>query len=852
MVKPRKGRSTTMTIQSDARLTTVSTGQSHSHNHSHNHKYEYNFLDQAHAQLDFTSGKMSRDIWKAKYSWNGEDTVHDAVNRIADAVYAKDLAEFGATAELSLEWIKQYMHAGLWMPSGRILAGAGTDKLVTLLNCYVNGIVQDDMRSIMDHVSFAVLTMQQGGGVGTSFETIRPAGARLKRTGAGSRASGPLPFMDMWNTAGITVESAGARRGAQMGTISDTHPDMPDFVVAKRTPGRLTNFNVSVLVSDAFMEAIADDQEWLLYFNVEPIVRVQDCVDEDFIDDDGTKQYVYSIWKARDLWKLITENTYEYSEPGVIFIDRVNELNNLWYCEDIRCTNPCGEQPLPPHNACDLGHANLARMVRRPFTEDAYFDYDLLANVVTHGTRFLDNVLDVTNFPLEQQRIEVLNKRRIGLGYTGLADALAQLRARYGSPKSVTIADRIMQTIAKTAYQASIELAKEKGSFPSYDQDKFINDEALSFVNIRMPDAIKRDIISYGIRNGVLLTLAPCGTSSIPYGNPMGGLEPFFALKTRRKVLQSDKSHVSYDEYPYAVTLWHRLFPDMGNDVNNEWDMASLPSYFVTAKDLNIHDHLAIQAATQRWVDASISKTVNIPTEMEYEDFIQVYQIAYTSGCKGCTTYRPSDVRGSVLEDASASKSQPAQGETIAKVILRDRPEVLNGTTYRIKWPRRSAALYLTINSDEEGIPFELFLTSKDGTSSEWTTALSLMITAIFRKGGDFAFIADELKQIQSTNDGAFIKFPGEEKAKYIPSLPACIGHFIEKHLYLDNSDYNEGQLNAVVSLGVPSEMFSSSQISQQLVVDSVGKQCPECHEYSIHMEQGCEVCSSCGYSKCG
>lgn len=796
-------------------------------------------VDPAHKSFDFTSGVMSSDIWKAKYAWNNgshkEPTFRDAIERIVGGVYAKDQSVAGRASATEAA---DLMSLGLWMPAGRIMAGAGTDKLVTLMNCYVNGKIEDAMTSIMQHVTFMALTMQQGGGVGTAFETIRPAGARLKRTGSGSRASGPLPFMDMWNTSGITIESAGARRGAQMGTLSDTHPDLPAFIVAKRTPGRLTNFNISVLVSDALMDAIDEDADWSLHFEVEPVERDPSLEEYDFVDDEGKLQYVYSLWKARDLWKLITENTYEYSEPGVIYIDRVNELNNLWYCEDIRATNPCGEQPLPPHNACDLGHVNLARMVRSPFKEDAYFDFDLLARTVRTGVRFLDNVLDVTNFPLVEQHDEVLAKRRIGLGYTGLADVFVQLGIRYGSAKSADLADRIMQIICVTAYEASIDLAVEKGSFPAFEADKYIGDYP-SFANIRLNPHLKQRIHNEGIRNGVLLTIAPTGTSSIVYGNAQGGLEPYFALNTKRKVLQPDNSYKEYIEYPYAVKLYYEMFGYA----------AELPPQFVTMKDLTIHDHILIQSRTQRWVDASISKTTNIPTAMPYEEFAQVYKMAYASGCKGCTTYRPSAVRGSILEDAdSVSPTTESKRVEVPKVILRERPEVLNGSTYRIKWPRRSSALYLTINGDEEGIPFEVFITSKDGTSSEWTTALSLMITAIFRKGGDFDFISSELESIQSFNDGVFIKLEGESKGTFFPSLPAYIGRIIRRHIEAKRADTNiTRELDEAVKAitGVKGTDYA-------IHLDQVGEECPECHAPTLHKSEGCDNCDNCGYSKCG
>lgn len=796
-------------------------------------------IDQAHADFDFTAGRMTQEIWRDKYKWEDEANFFESIPRIVKGVFAKDTSPEGIAAA---GFAEHYMRLGLWMPAGRIMAGAGTTKVVTLLNCFVNGTIEDSMVSIMQHVSYAVLTMQQGGGMGTAFETIRPAGAVLKRTGKGSRASGPLPFMDMWNTAGITVESAGGRRGAQMGTLSDTHPDLPAYIVAKQTPGRLTNFNISILISDAFMEAKADDEDWLLYFKVPPVNQSPELEALNFVDDDNVMQYVYSVWKARELWELITRNTYEYSEPGIIYIDRVNELNNLHYLEVIRCTNPCGEQPLPPHNACDLGHVVLARMVRNPFTEDAVFDFDLLRAVVAIGQRFLDNIWDVTGFPLDLQREECLAKRRTGLGFTGLADALAMMGMRYGGARSADLAEKIMQTICEQAYNTSVDLAIEKGAFPLFDADQYLAPN--TFAGSRLPAYLQDRIRKHGIRNGVLLTLAPTGTSSIVYGNPQGGLEPFFALNQRRKVLQPDKSHITYTEYPYAVALWRKLQEEIRNDTLDGDE--KYPPHFLTIKDLSIDDHILIQARCQRWVDASISKTINIPTEMTYEEFVKVYDLAYANGNKGCTTYRPSGVRGSVLEDASASSTPSANkvaSDVLSIPVLAERPDVLHGATYKIKWPRRQSSLYLTINSDDDGRPFEVFITSKDGSAAEWTTALSLMITALFRTSRDPSFISYELQQISSINDAALMFDATLGRKRFFNSLPAYIGYIVEQHL--------KGTPVPVVPSEVPPATKLDMFLDAVAIPVSDGQRCPECSQFELHMQEGCAKCSNCGYSKC-
>lgn len=768
-------------------------------------------IDPAHDKLDIMASRMVSDIWKDKYRWKDELNISATFARVASAIYTQDPNE-GAHTEAY-----EAMCKGLWVPGGRIIAGAGTEKRVTLMNCYVNENVPDDLDGIMHAVTNTALTLQQGGGIGTDFSTLRPEGAILTRTH--SKASGPLPFMHMWDRTSATIRSAGDRRGAMMGTMCDTHPDLPKFITAKRESGVLTQFNISVLVSDAFMEAIKDDEEWVLYFNIPPFERDEKLVQYDFVDEEtDVMQYAYSVWKARDLWKLITENTYEYSEPGVIFIDRINELNNLQYCETIRCTNPCGEQPLPPHGVCNLGHINLARCVRDPFTPAASVDYDLIKQITRMGVRFLDNVIDVTKYPLAEQEAEQISKRRLGLGYTGLADLLAQVRVRYGSPDAVRITEEITRAICWEAYNASADLAKERGHFPLFNKEDYFS--GYSFVNTMLPSELKAKIKEHGIRNALLMTVAPTGTGSILVGNVSSGLEPVFLHSATRRVLKPTTGfgdqHETYTEWGYGAKLYRAV---IGPDTPMEVVGGSLPPFMVTAEDLTVEDHVVMQAAAQRWVDASISKTINVPKELPYERFVQVYDLAYSLGCKGCTTYRPSDIRGSVLSKPGAETSTVADR-------LADRPESLAGTTYKIKWPSMSSALYLTINSDREGYPFEVFIASKDSKYHDWATALTVMITSIYRKGGDVGFVAQELQQIQSLNDSAFIT------GKNHPSLPAYIGWCLEKHI------------------SKPSMPFTESQVPM-LEHSTVGERCPECNHMTLTKQEGCKKCIRCSYTSC-
>jgi len=761
-----------------------------------------------HPSLDEFTMPLIRDVWAKKYKWGDEQSMFDTINRVVDGVYAKD-----GSGEAQQQ-MRYFMLAGLWMPAGRILAGAGTSKKVTLMNCYVNGTVPDSMEGIHTAIGNVMFTLQQGGGIGTDFSTLRPAGAALKRTGKGSAASGPIPFMTQWDATSKTVKSAGDRRGAMMATMSDWHPDLPAFIQCKRERGVMEQFNISVLVSDAFMEAVEADAMWSLHFPAEPAEeRASELVEQDF-EKDGVTYYVYSVWKARDLWNMIMENTYDYAEPGVIFIDRVNDLNNLQYCETIRCTNPCGEQPLPPHGACDLGAVNLSRLVDDPFTSNADVNWDMLSRVVAAGVRFLDNVIDVTQYPLEEQAQEQYDKRRVGLGISGLADALAQMKLVYGSNEAVAMTDKIMKAIAEAAYEASAMLAQERGAFPLFDADK-INRHFLEQLDPRITDMVN----DLGLRNGVLLTIAPTGTTSLVYGNISSGLEPNFAHSYNRKVFSSNNEHQA-ETYEEVKTYLYSLHQRHGDGYKNPEKLLDL-DYMITAQELPVDAHLRMQGACQKWVDASISKTINLPEDITFGDFQAVYLRAYALGCKGCTTYRPSDVRGSVLSLASDKPEEVKEG----------RPEALPGLTYKIKWPSWNASIFLTINHYTDNTPWEIFIQSKDARHQEWVTALTVMISALMRSGMDVQFIVKELQAIKSTHDGAFLE------GKYYGSLLARIGEVLERHFQ---------------SEGVIAVEPSTEPVEVNTKVEIRGDVCPECEAPSMVMAEGCMKCTNCGYSKCG
>lgn len=746
------------------------------------------------------------DIWNDKYRIGEEVHPHESMARVVKGVYKHDPSRVAAADAL------EAMQKCLWVPAGRTQLAAGSDKVITMVNCFVDREIEDSMVGISDALKDAMLSMQQGGGIGMDFSPLRPVGANLERTG--TEASGPLPFMDMWDSMCSTIKSAGSRRGAMMATMNIEHPDIVEFIQAKREQGRLTNFNLSVLVTDAFMDAMKNDEEWHLGCNVPRHDGKHLFIT---VEDSGQKWYAYKRWNARKLWELIMENTYEYSEPGVIFIDKINEENNLKYCEEISCTNPCGEQPLPPNGSCVLGAVNLARMVIKPFTTEAHFDFKLLQQTAKVGVRFLDNVVDESIYPLEAQRDESQDKRRVGLGITGLANCLAQLGEEYGGPPSLITTANIMSCLKETAYDTSALLAKERGPFPLYDDENWGQTSIVE----SLPTRIRNKIKKHGIRNGTLLTVAPTGTTSLYVGNVSSGLEPVFLPKLLRKVLQRDDSMKEYTAYDYGHLLYAAV---TGSNI----DTVVTPDYMQDFTAVTPVRHLAIQEVCQMHIDASVSKTINCPEITDLETIGVLYEFAYEKGCKGCTTYRPSNVRGSILS---------APDDTVAPVSLPliDRPQVLAGHTYKLKWPNAEDSYYVHIN-DHNNKPFEIFISSTSSKYTDWTTALSLMISANMRRSGDISFIPEELSKVVSVNDAGWIN------GKFYGSLVALIGETIQAHLNKDkNSDSKD------VAIGVPTDTqdIMDTQIKFGVV-------CPQCNNPTLFMQESCSKCTNCGYSTCG
>lgn len=803
---------------------------------------------------------ISEQIWDQKYRLKRPDgtpvdrTLEDTWARVATALA-------GPESEQKRDgWAQRFEEAladMAFLPAGRIIAGAGSGRQVTLFNCFVMGRIDDDLTAIFDNVKEAALTMQQGGGIGHDFSTLRPAGALVRSVGAG--ASGPVSFMDVWDSMCRTIMSAGQRRGAMMATLRCDHPDIETFINAKSDPRRLRNFNLSVLVTDDFLQAVHTDATWNLKF-------------------EGT---VFRTVRARALWDRIMRATYDYAEPGVIFIDRINAMNNLAYCEDIRATNPCGEQPLPPYGACLLGSINLARLIKRPFATDAELDEKRLGELVPLAVRFLDNAIDISSYPLAQQRDEAKAKRRIGLGVTGLADALIMCGIRYGSPEAIALTERWMSAIESSAYLGSAELAAERGPFPCFEAEPFLASPNVA----RLPESVRSAIARHGIRNGCLTSIAPTGTISLLAANVSSGVEPVFDFRYTRRVREGGDRVREEAVEDYAHALYRRQFgPER-----------LLTDAFVTTSDLLPRAHLEMQAALQRHTDSSISKTINCPEDLSFEAFKTVYLEAYELGLKGCTTFRPNAVTGSVL-NSSASSPEPesvgvasdplgpvgatapvvergaghievlptaserpvTQSERHGDIVYMAKPlerdAVLGGYTYKLKWGVSDHAIYITINDierDGRRRPFEVFINTKNLEHYAWTVALTRMISAVFRRGGDVTFVVDELKAIFDPQGGHWMN------GRYVPSLLAAIGEVIEAHMLRIGFLQKEEQLIAESAVATGDSAGHQAKPEAEARLGS-GKQaraprrCPRCQAAAFLFRSGCWICRDCGYSKCG
>jgi ribonucleoside-diphosphate reductase alpha chain len=736
---------------------------------------------------------IAREIWAMKYRYRSPDglieetAIEDTWRRVANAAAAAE-PEHCRTG-----WAQSFydcLEGYRFLPGGRILAGAGTSRQVTLFNCFVMGRIPDSLDGIFTQLREAALTMQQGGGIGHDFSPLRPSGAPV--AGVDADASGSVSFMEVWDAMCSTIMSAGTRRGAMMGTMRCDHPDIEAFIAAKQQAGKLKNFNLSVLVTDDFMAAVKAQADWPLIF-------------------DGK---IYRTVPAASLWDAVMRSCYECAEPGVIFIDRINSENNLSYCETISATNPCGEQPLPAYGACLLGSLNLTQFIIDPFSKSARLDEAALGRTTAIGVRFLDNVISISRYPLNEQREQALAKRRIGLGMTGLADALAMCGLIYGSSDAVDAASHWTSLIETAAYKASIVLAKERGPFPMFDAQRYGNQGHAA----NLHEALRSDIARYGIRNGLLMSIAPTGTISLLAGNVSSGIEPIFSVRYQRKLLYPDGSCRMNPVHDYAAALYWHMF---GKDER-------LPPSFITADELAPSAHLRMQAAVQKHVDGSISKTINISSELPFVSFRSIYQDAYDMGLKGCTVFRPNPVTGAVLSRVPAARPHVTQ---LMDPFSRDREDVIPGATYKLDWPGNDSPIHVTINDViEDGTrrPFEIFINPQDRQLQLWATALARTLSAVFRRSGDLSYITSELKTVADPRGGHWI-----EGGHYSSQL-AAVGGAIDRHI-LNLSQGTQRQ---------PSH-GSGSRDSTNLLP------CPQCQTDAMTHQEGCAACLSCGYTRC-
>lgn len=785
---------------------------------------------------------ISQDVLAEKYLAAGELTAEDLFRRVSQALANQE------KPELRAEWAEKFfknMQAGA-IGAGRIMAAAGLDTKATLINCFVqpvadatNGFDENGNPGIYTALSQAAETMRRGGGVGYDFSNLRPKGAKVK--GTNSYASGPCSFIDVFDASCTTVESAGARRGAQMGVMRIDHPDVLEFITAKRQKGRWNNFNVSVGVTSDFMQAVENDSEWELVHVATP----SDVQIEGGAYQRGDGKWVYRTTTARELWDSIMKSAYDFAEPGILFIDNINNDNNLYYAETIAATNPCGEQPLPPYGCCDLGPIILTQFVRDAFTPAARFDFEAFRAAVSIQVRMLDNVLDATVWPLPEQHKESQQKRRIGVGFTGLGDALIMLGLKYNSEAGVKQGEEIARNMRDAAYLASVELAKEKGAFPLFDADKYL---ASGFTQ-RLPEAIRAQIRQHGIRNSHLLSIAPTGTVSLAFAdNASNGIEPPFSWTYNRKKRTADGGNAFYTVEDHA----YRLFKAMhGQD-------APLPDYFVSALEMTAAEHVAMMRVVQPYIDTAISKTVNIPADYPFEDFKNLYMESWKAGLKGCATYRPNDTLGAVLsveapKPAVEAAPQPAaatNGSSMATVVER-RPEgPLNAVVDKIEYFTHDGArrLYLVVsfmNVDGVERPIEFFMpVGQTGESQQWITA-TMRSLSLAARGGFLDKALDDLRKVAWDRGPIRYGWRDKEDGTRVPlwhdSEVALLAYAIQAII----ANRGEAQPAPATSAAPAPAPVDSQTMS--------GKKCPDCGAHAVIKKDGCSFCTACGYiGACG
>lgn len=789
---------------------------------------------------------ISQDVLAEKYLADGEQSEQELFARVARALAAAE------KPELQAHWEQQFL-ANLQrgaIGAGRIMAAAGLDTKATLINCFVqpvadatNGFDSQGNPGIYTALSQAAETMRRGGGVGYDFSNLRPRGALVR--GTNSFASGPCSFIDVFDASCTTVESAGARRGAQMGVLRIDHPDVLEFITAKRQKGRWNNFNVSVGVSSAFMQAVRDDAEWELIHVASPSeAQIQAGAHR---RDDGL--WVYKSQPARALWDAIMRSAYDFAEPGILFLDNINADNNLWYAEQISATNPCGEQPLPPYGCCDLGPVILTRFVRDAFTPQAFFDMEAFRAAVAVQVRMLDNVLDATVWPLPEQQREAQQKRRIGVGFTGLGDALILLGLHYASDAGLQQAASIARAMRDAAYAASVELAREKGVFPLFNAKQYLK----SGFAKRLPKELRATIKKHGLRNSHLLSIAPTGTVSLAFAdNASNGIEPAFSWTYTRKKRTADGGEQFYTVQDHAYRLYKALH---GDD-------APLPECFVSALELSASEHVAMMRCVQPFIDTSISKTVNIPADYPFEDFKHLYMECWEVGLKGCATYRPNDTLGAVLStDSAPAPSQAPTGISQAAInsvsssgmtaVIERRPEgPLNAVVDKIEYFTHDGIrrLYLVVSFmvvDGVERPIEFFMpVGQTGESQQWITATMRSLSLAARGGFLDKALADLRKVAWDRGPvryGSRTRDDGSRIPLWHDSEVALLAYAIQS--IIANRGMPQPAPSTAATPASPTE--NNASVS--------GQKCPDCGAHAMIKKDGCQFCTACGFvGSCG
>ncbi|MCE7506244.1 adenosylcobalamin-dependent ribonucleoside-diphosphate reductase [Polynucleobacter sp. IMCC30063] len=801
--------------------------------------------------------QISIDVLKEKYLKPGEEDAEAIFKRVAMGLAAVELPALQKKIEAL--FLKNMLAGAIG--AGRIMSAGGTGIQSTLINCFVQPVGdciqdfdEDGFPGIYEALKQAAETMRRGGGVGYDFSRIRPKGAEVK--GTASFASGPCSYINVFDQSCSTVESAGSRRGAQMGVLKIDHPDIFEFINAKRTPGRWNNFNVSVGVSDEFMRAVERDSLWDLVHKAKPSDK--NITKEFHQRADGL--WVYQTIKAKEIWHLVMESAYDFAEPGILFLDNINSDNNLSYCESIEATNPCGEQPLPPYGCCDLGPIILPRFVINPFgfAGTASFDYPGFIEAVKIQVRMLDNVLDVTYWPLKEQAIEAQSKRRIGVGFTGLGDALIMLKLAYNSNTGRSEAANIAKHLRDAAYQASVDLAKEKGAFPALDIEQYLS--GTNFAN-RLDSNLKTEIRKFGIRNSHLLSIAPTGTVSLAFAdNASNGIEPPFSWAYQRKKREADGSTREYSVEDHA---W-RVFKEMGGDIN------ALPDYFITALTMSAEDHIAMMEVVQPYIDTAISKTVNVPADYPFASFVNLYLKAWQSNLKGLATYRPNSILGSVLH---VNETEPEEipittqgvsnlgGNPSKKVVDRrpngELPAVAEKINYWTQDGQKTLYLIISflnvhgfVNGEEvqSERAIEFFMpVGQSGESQQWITS-SMRLLSLAARGGFLVRALGDMRKVAWDRGpvrlGTRKKDDGIEVPMWHDSEVSAVAFAIENILIRRGV----AQFNAHTDIQISNETAELNTSGMMR-----GKKCPECGAHALIKKDGCEYCTNCGFiGACG